>query len=87
MFCYCLTQSGINYKATLADGTRVARLIHDSLHDIMFLASLQRIVRCTSSKEERQQQTGTSCTAAPLPPHAVYEVPCAVLGAPFTAEQ
>lgn len=53
MFCYCLTQRSINYKATLADGMRVALLIHDSLHDIMFLASLQRIVRCTSSKEER----------------------------------
>lgn len=52
MFCSCLTQRSINYKATLADGMRVALLIHDSLHDIMFLASLQRIVRCARSKEE-----------------------------------
>lgn len=57
MFCHCLTQRSINYKGTLADGMRVALLIHDSLHDIMFPASLQRIVRCARSKEESRSDS------------------------------
>lgn len=90
MFCSCLTQRSINYKATLADGMRVALLIHDSLHDIMFLASLQRIVHCARSKEETRSDDSRLVLRVLLPRYLLmlfYEVPCAVLGAPFTAEQ
>lgn len=68
---------------------RVALLIHDSLYDIMLLASLQRLVGCACSKQETRSNDGRLVLHVPclLLSATTHKDPCAVFGAPFTAEQ